>query len=140
MKTWKMLLGAAVVLLLVSSAAAEAKDFGWIEDLNVQAKMDASGFQARLATRFQIGQTRLNLVVGSVDKPADAYMVLRLGEIARKPPEEVMKVYKEGKGWGVLAKSLGIKPGSREFQALKKGHDLDRKPGKKGKGKGKEKD
>ena len=142
MKTWKVILGAAAVLFLVSFAAAEAKDFGWLEDLNIQAQADASGFQARLATRFQIGQTRVNLVLGGVDKPADAYMVFRLGEIARKPPEEVMKVYKEGKGWGALAKSLGIKPGSREFHALKKGHDLDRKSGgkDKGKGKGKQKD
>ena len=29
-----------------------------------------------------------------------------------------------GKGWGNLAKTLGIKPGSREFHALKRGHDL----------------
>ena len=30
----------------------------------------------------------------------------------------------KGKGWGVLAKSLGIKPGSQEFHALKSGDDL----------------
>jgi len=39
----------------------------------------------------------------------------------------------QGKGWGAIPKSLGIKPGSKEFHALKKG-DLD---GGKGKGKGK---
>jgi len=44
----------------------------------------------------------------------------------------------KGQGWGALAKSLGIKPGSREFHALKRGHDLyDEKPGYKSKGKGK---
>jgi hypothetical protein len=32
-------------------------------------------------------------------------------------------VYKQskGKGWGVIAKELGIKPGSPEFHALKRG-------------------
>jgi hypothetical protein len=72
-------------------------------------------------------------------------MVLRLGEMSNKPPEYVIKEYKErkGKGWGVLAKSLGIKPGSKEFHALKRGQDLydDQAQGKgKGKGKGKHKD
>jgi hypothetical protein len=47
----------------------------------------------------------------------------------------------KGKGWGVLAKTLGIKPGSREFHALKDGHELhddkDRDEGK-GRRKGKE--
>jgi hypothetical protein len=43
--------------------------------------------------------------------------------------------------WGVLAKSLGIKPGSKEFHALKRGQDLyDSSGTSKGKGKGKHKD
>jgi len=53
--------------------------------------------------------------------------------------------YRSGKakGWGALAKSLGIKPGSKEFHALKNGHDLhdDKDRGEeKDKGKGKDKD
>jgi len=32
---------------------------------------------------------------------------------------------RKGNGWGVLAKQLGIKPGSDAFKALKAGHDLD---------------
>jgi hypothetical protein len=59
----------------------------------------------------------------------------------------VVDVYKKnrGKGWGVIAKSLGIKPGSPEFHALKRGDDLythkekGKGKGGKGKGKGKEK-
>jgi hypothetical protein len=145
MKGFKMLFGAAMVLLLVSSPALAA-DFDWFRDLNIQAQADASGFRARLAARFQIGDARITAVLGSVDEPADAYMVLRLGEMAQQPPEEVLTRYKAGKakGWGALAKSLGIKPGSKEFHALKRGHDLDGGPGgkskKPGKGKGKHKD
>lgn len=149
MKAFKMILGAAIVLLLASSVAV-AGDFDWLRDLNIQAQADASGFKARLAARFQIGEARISAVLGNLEKPADAYMVMRLGEMAGKPPEEVAKVYQEGKGkgWGALAKSLGIKPGSKEFHALKKGHDLgdgpggkDKKSGKdKKKGKGKQKD
>jgi hypothetical protein len=54
----------------------------------------------------------------------------------------VVREYKahKGQGWGVIAKNLGIKPGSKEFHALKKGglNAGGDDPGKgKGKGKGK---
>jgi hypothetical protein len=147
MKVIRMILIAVVAFCSVSSAAA-AGDFDWLRDLNVQAVADASGFRARLAARFQIGDAQISAVLGNVEKPADAYMVMRLGEMAKRPPEEVLERYKagRGKGWGALAKSMGIKPGSRDFHALKRGHDLDsggkgHKPGKdKPKGKGKNKD
>ena len=50
-------------------------------------------------------------------------MVFQLGQITQHPPEAVIKVYQSGKGrgWGELAKDLGIKPGSAEFHALKRG-------------------
>jgi hypothetical protein len=53
-------------------------------------------------------------------------MVLRLGEMSSRPTEYVINEYRsgKGKGWGALAKSLGIKPGSKEFHALKGGDDL----------------
>ena len=73
-----------------------------------------------------IGKRGINAILGNVGNSADAYMVLRLGEMSGQPTEEVIKRYKsdKGKGWGVLAKSLGIKPGSQEFHALKSGDDL----------------
>lgn len=117
------------VLLLISIAlpfAANAGDFDWLNNLNVKAEADASGFQVTLATRFRIGDVEVEAVISSADKPADAYMILRLGELSHRPIEEVIKVYQSdrNKGWGVMAKNLGIKPGSREFHALKRGHDL----------------
>jgi hypothetical protein len=141
MKLQKMLFMFAVLFLLISlAAAASAGDFGWIKDLNIQAKADLSGFKATLGARFNIGDTQINAVLSNVTDPADAYMVLRLGEMSSKPPEYVIEKYKsgKGKGWGVLAKSLGIKPGSKEFMALKRGHDIsDDKTKNKNQGKGK---
>ena len=72
-------------------------------------------------------------------------MVLRLAEMSRQPTDYVVDQYRSGsgKGWGALAKNLGIKPGSKEFHALKNGDDLqdDKNRGKEekknGKGKGK---
>ena len=67
-------------------------------------------------------------MLSNVDKPADSYMVLRLSELSHRPVKDVLRVYKadHGKGWGVMARQLGIKPGSQEFHALKHGHDLAR--------------
>ncbi len=138
MKVLKMLFVVSMALLLVSSTAA-AGDFDWIRDFNIQAEADPSGFRARLATRFNIGDAQIKIVLNNVEKPADAYMVLRLGEMSKQPTENVIEKYKsdKGKGWGALAKSIGIKPGSKEFHALKRGHDFyDEKPKVKSKGKG----
>lgn len=144
MKTQKITLSLLVVVAIVLSAAVVAAgDFDWTKDLNVRAKADRDGFRVQLSTRFKIGNADVKVVLGNVDSPADAYMVFRLGEMSGKPVDFVMKQYQaqKGKGWGVLAKSLGIKPGSKEFKALKAGHDLngkaDKGKGKKNKGKGK---
>ncbi|MBW2095064.1 MAG: hypothetical protein JRI80_09260 [Deltaproteobacteria bacterium] len=128
------------MLFLVFSSVAVAGDFEWMRDFNIRAEVDPSGFRARLAARFQVGDLQIRTVLSNVEKPADAYMVFRLGEMSGRPAPYVVEQYKanRGKGWGVLAKSLGIKPGSREFHALKRGQDLyEGNHGGKGKGKGK---
>jgi len=127
-----------MMVLLIYPSLTMAGDFDWLKDLSITAQADPSGFRAQLATRFQIGDAKISAVIGNVERPADAYMVLRLGEIANLPPESVIEKYKssKGQGWGALAKSLGIKPGSKEFHALKNGHDLTKSDG----GKGQEKE
>ncbi len=148
MRLLKILFVILMELLLVSSVAS-AGDFDWIRDCNVIAEADPSGFRARLEARFQVGDVKIKTVLGNVEKPADAYMLLQLGEISNQPIDQVIEKYKaeKGKGWGALAKSLGIKPGSSDFHALKQGQDFyddkDRGRGKmkgmgknKGKGKG----
>ncbi len=139
MKPQKIFLAIPLMFLFVSLAAA-AGDFAWMRDFNTRAEADYLDFRARLAARFNIGGLEVNAVISNVERPADAYMVLRLGEISRHPTDYVLTKYKvtKGKGWGVLAQSLGIKPGSSEFQALKRGSDLY-KGGVSGKGKGEEK-
>ncbi len=131
-------------------ATSFAKDFDWLDDLNVEAQLDPSGFRGRLSGRFKIGDAEISAVLSNVENPADAYMVFKLGEMSNRPTEIVIEEYRtnKGRGWGRLAKSLGIKPGSREFHALKRGHDLNgKKKGKdksrgknRGRGKGKNKD
>lgn len=141
MKIIKIIFMVSMTLLLFSSTVV-ARDFDWTRDLNIQAEANESGFQARLETRFKIGDAQVKIVLNNIEEPADAYMVLKLGEMSNQPMENVIEEYKsgKGKGWGALAKSLGIKPGSKEFQALKHGHDLyNEKPKVKSKAKGKRK-
>ncbi|MFZ0449049.1 MAG: hypothetical protein WAL98_07375 [Desulfatiglandaceae bacterium] len=140
MKLFRMLLVVSVLFFAVSSIAV-AGDFDWFRGFNIRAEADPSGFRARLESRFQIGDLQVKTVLGNVESPADAYMVLRLGEMSGRPTARVVEQYRahRDKGWGVLAKSLGIKPGSREFHALKRDQDLysgDHKGKGKGKGKG----
>lgn len=125
MKRWSVL-HLWMLACLTLPLAANAGDFDWLDSLNIEATADTSGYQVTLASRFHIGDAEVNAVISNTDKPADAYMVLRLGELADRPVEEVLQVYESdrNKGWGVMAKNLGIKPGSSEFHALKRGHDL----------------
>ena len=58
MKLLKMLFLVSMSILLVSSAAV-AGDFDWIRDFNIKAEADTSGFRARLATHFKIGDAEI---------------------------------------------------------------------------------
>lgn len=100
-----------------------AGDYDWLENLSIEARADSSGFKTRLATRFDLGDVKVKAVLSNVDNQADAYMVMRLGEMSGHSTDRVIRQYKadKKKGWGAMAKNLGIKPGSREFQRLKQG-------------------
>jgi hypothetical protein len=115
-----------LVMHFVFISAAMAGDFDWLKTLDINAKADLPGFNATLSTRFNIGGMEVKTVINSVARPADAYMVLRLGEISHQPTDYVIKQYQtyRHKGWGALAKSLGIKPGSRQFHDLKSGRGV----------------
>ena len=134
----------AALWVISSPAIVPAADFDWMRNFNIRAEADLSDFKARLAARFNIAGVQVEAVLGNSGSPADAYVACALGQMAGKPPEYVAERYRSGKykGWGALAKGLGIKPGSKEFHALKNGNDfydaLGRDKGK-GKGKGKSK-
>ena len=125
MRTTLISLG-TVILFLIHLSAAVAGDFDWVRNFNDMAKSDPAEFEARLASRFQTGDTQIKAVMSEVPKASDAYIVFRLGEISKQPMDRVMAEYKfcKRKGWGAMAKRLRINPGSKEFQALKNGQDL----------------
>ena len=124
----KILFKLAVILALATASTLTlAGDFDWLKEFNIKAVNDGDHYRTQLATRFQIGRAQIDAIVNDVANPADAYMILRLGELSRRPTDDVIKTYKtnKNKGWGNIAKSLGIKPGSKRFHALKRGNDMD---------------
>ena len=106
---------------------------------------DASGnysfFKSDISTRYNVSEKKIDS--WSVEfgmKGGDIYLVVEISRITRKPVDEVVNVYQtnRSKGWGAIAKELGIKPGSAEFHALKNGAGTHASnSGGKGKGKGK---
>jgi len=134
-------------LLLCLAGAAWASLDGFLANLNVQARADLPGFKAGIAAQFGVPLPQVDAVFAQVAAPADVFMTFQLGQMANKPAPVVLQTYRssKSKGWGAMARELGIKPGSAEFHALKSGNlrytgqqdgGGDDRPGK-GKGKGK---
>jgi hypothetical protein len=111
-------------LLYASSAVAEGGGLDeFLHNLNIQAQANRDGFSATLSSQFHVSGAEVSVVLGNVQDPADAFMVFQLGQMSHQRADAVMRVYEshKGKGWGVIAQQLGIKPGSAEFHALKRG-------------------
>lgn len=98
-------------------------------DLNVQTHdSNLSDFISNLSLSYNIPKIKIEDLLYRVEMtPADAYMTVGIAKITSKPIDDVVDEYKvnKGKGWGVIAKRLGIKPGSKEFHALKKGGSVE---------------
>ena len=113
------------LLLLITSitTVAWADLDGFLSSLNVQAQADLPGFKLRIASQFGVPVPQVESVFAQVRLPADTFMTFQLSQMSRQQPERVIQTYnaQKGKGWGVIAKELGIKPGSAEFHALKRG-------------------
>lgn len=112
------------VSLMGMSSVAHADLNSFLKSVNSQALADINNFNARLSRQFGVPVPDVDAILKSVPNPADAFMVLQLGQMANMEPPAVLTTYQrsKGKGWGELARELGIKPGSPEFHALKSGN------------------
>ena len=140
----KTFIAVAIFFLLAASAVSAHADLNNVlADLNLRAKTDITSFNLKLSTQFGIPLPKVRTVIKEVASPADAFMCFQLSLMSNRSPERVLEAYRnnKGKGWGVIAKELGIKPGSAEFHALKRGNfKLTGDQGKiTGKGQGKDK-
>lgn len=119
----RMLLVCAALFLLSPLAAFGGGLDGFLANLNIQARADLPGFSAKISAQFGAPVQQVQTIIRSVPEPADAFMIFQLGQMSGKQPDRVLSVYgpNKKKGWGAIAKELGIKPGSAEFHALKRG-------------------
>ena len=119
----------------------------FLKDINVKAQADINLFKQDISVKFEIAKNKIDALLG-VMAPGDIYMAAEVSNIIHKPIETVSETYtkNKGKGWGEIAKELGIKPGSAEFHEMKakfKGKERSKDKGEKGnsgshgKGKGK---
>jgi len=148
----KNLLGLNLIMLLLIIQPAKAQyNTGDIEldksllTIEADAELDFGAFKVDISGSYNISEKKLDYLSAEVGMNAgDIYMTVELGKITQKSVDQVVEVYSknQGKGWGVIAKELGIKPGSPEFHALKgRAKEKGNKPKKadKNKGKGKNK-
>lgn len=120
----------ALTIVALSAALAHADLDGYLKELDIRARADFGDFKAQVGAHFGVPAPDLDLVFKGVLTPADAVICLWLGQQSGRPYDVVMREYRarKGQGWGALAQSLGIKPGSPQFKALKAG-ELGWKPG-----------
>ena len=93
-----------------------------LNKINVNAKLDFGAFKTDLNLSYNISEKKVDYLSISVKmEPAEIYLALELSKISGKPVDDVVEIYKvhKNKGWGYIAKQLGIKPGSPEFHKLK---------------------
>ena len=131
------LLGALVIVAL-AAGLAYADLNGYMDSLRISADANFGDFRTGLGAHFGASGAELDRVFLAVGDPSDAALCFWLARTSGRPMDEVLTHYRANgkKGWGALAQSLGIKPGSAEFKALKAGHIGWEAPGGHGKGKG----
>ncbi len=117
-------ISAADVLTPYNPRTGDARFDANLREVNNQALRDKDAFAARMNTTYSASRSEIDLMMQTHKmSPGDVYMAYRLSRVTGKPVEKVVGAFKDnpGRGWGVIAKRLGIKPGSREFHELKKG-------------------
>jgi hypothetical protein len=127
-----------ICLMCAGPALADGLDT-FLDNLSVEASADRYGATASIGSHFGVPMGDVELIAGTTGSLTDAFMILQLGRMSGLPRTRVMQAYQSGRGrgWGALAQDLGIKPGSAEFHALKRGEfDFVMPQSKKGGGKG----
>jgi len=130
----------------ILSAPVFADDFtANLNSITFEASKDRNAFNMEIASEFGISSSKIDQMRFKFGmKDGDIYMACEIAKHARKPLDDVINKYQKnkGKGWGFIAKEMGIKPGSPEFKALKnktkgKAEKMKQKDHGKGKSEGK---
>lgn len=92
-----------------------------LNKINIDAKSDINNFIKNISTSYKVESKKIQKMLQSKMEPADIVMTLDIAQISGNSVEAIAEEYKENKekGWGQIAKNMGIKPGSPEFHQLK---------------------
>ncbi|MFN3535407.1 MAG: hypothetical protein ACK4WB_08465, partial [Desulfatiglandales bacterium] len=89
--------------------------------INERGNQDQKMFVEGICRHFGVDSQMVGDLLGKGLSPADVYMSLLLSKTLKQDVQKVLDLYNvnRGKSWGVIAQEMGIKPGSKEFHALK---------------------
>lgn len=105
-----------------------------LTNMNTEAKANLSAFKADFVKTYNVTTAKIDELMKKGMAISDVFMTLEIARIAKKPVDSVVKSYElnKKKGWGAIAKEMGIKPGSPEFHQLKSNSKTHGKPAAKG--------
>lgn len=120
-----------------------------LNTINVNALADFGAFKSDLSVTYNVLEKKIEYMkVNLKMAPGEIYLALEISKLSKTQLDKVLTTYEENKskGWGYIAKEVGIKPGSSEFHQLKNNASSKKNKGQgkqkssKGKAKGKGKD
>jgi hypothetical protein len=99
-----------------------------LSNLNVEAGVHVDAFVSELSISYTLPKVQIEDLVYKMRMPfGDVFVSVWLASSMKKPLSMVVKEYEvnKDKGWGVMAKNLGIKPGSDAFHSLRKDSSVE---------------
>lgn len=111
-------------------------------NLNLSATADKDNFIKDMSATYNTSEATIKgMIETDRMEPADIFMSFEISRLSKKKVDDVVAEYKKSKarGWGFIAKQMGIKPGSPQFKELKAKAKAKNDKMKKVKGKDKEK-
>ena len=118
----RIIISLCLLIFCAAPAMADGLDT-FLENINIEADTNRHEAGLNIGYHFGVPLSDVESIAKITGSLADAFMILQMGRWTGLSRDRVMREYAAGKGqgWGVIAKRLGIKPGSAEFHALKNG-------------------
>lgn len=92
-----------------------------LEIVNADGSKDLTSFKLNLTKIFNVILPEVEECFKIGMNAGDAFMACQISAILKRPLKDVFLFYNtsRSKGWEAVAKELGVKPGSTEFNELK---------------------
>lgn len=89
--------------------------------INVNANRDLTTFKSNMHVAYNIEVNTIENMIKLGMEPAEVYLCLEIAYLSHSTLNNVVTSYRlnREKGWGAIAKEMGIWPGSDEFSNLK---------------------